>query len=78
MLLGEVARYWKDESLYRCEFASPLPAEVVGVADGALARATTLAPSWVVMGVVDGGLSGVASSGFHVAGLTWASFDVWP
>jgi hypothetical protein len=78
MHLGEIARYWKDESLYRCEFELPLPADVVGVADGALAHATTLAPSWEVMNVVDGGLSGVASSGFTVAGVTWASFDVRP
>jgi hypothetical protein len=76
--LGDVGRYWKDTSVYRCEFETPLSDGVPGVADAALSQAARLAPSWEISGVTDGGLSGVADSGFAVSGLTWASFDIRP
>ena len=78
LVVGEVERYWKDESLYRCTFTTPLPR----LADGnpttdVLALAGRVAPGWYVTGLLpDTLISGTTSDGIVVSGVTWLSFDL--
>ena len=75
--IDEVERYWKDESLYRCTFTTPLPSEQGSPTADALALAGRLAPGWYVTDVApDTSISGTASDGFGVSGVTWVGFDL--
>ena len=77
--LGDVVRYWKDESLYSCTFDTPLPTDSgFEVVSAVLEMAGALAPSWEVSGLTEPAatLEGVAVRGFAVSGVTWASFSL--
>jgi hypothetical protein len=76
MQLGEVEKYWKDETLYRCTFDTRFQDDVrVDLADEVLEIAQRLAPMWHVSGLArKGNLEGVAADGIAVSGVTWLSF----
>jgi hypothetical protein len=76
MQLGEVERYWKDDTLYRCTFDTPLERDGgAALADEVLAVAQRLAPMWQVNGLAaDGSLEGLATEQIAVSGVTWLSF----
>jgi hypothetical protein len=78
MRVTELARYWKDDALYECEFTTPLadgsPAETT---QAALMVAGQLAPIWNVGGIGAGGdLWGVADRGIIVSGVEWLHFQL--
>ena len=75
--VGNVERYWKDESLYRCTFTTPLPSEQGSATADALALAGRLAPGWHVTDLApDTPISGTTSDGIVVSGVTWLGFDL--
>lgn len=75
MDLGEIERYWRDETLYRCSFSTRIPdVDEAALVGSALAIAQRLAPGWHVSGAIaDGNLEAVASTGIAVPGVTWLS-----
>ncbi len=76
--VGDVERYWKDETLYRCMFTTPLP----NVGEGSptadvLTLAGRVAPSWHVRDLApDTPISGTTDAGIVVSGVTWLGFDL--
>lgn len=73
----EVERYWKDHSLYRCTFTTPLPPVGGNRTADVLALAGRVAPGWYVNGLMpDTPISGTATDSIVVSGVTWLSFDL--
>ena len=78
MKAEETERYWKDETLYRCTFVTPLPESAAEFgSDCVLDLAQRLAPGWHVSGrFIDGSLEGVADRGIRVPGVSWLHFSI--
>lgn len=78
MQLGEAERYWKDDTLYRCTFDTPVPEDTMaGLVGSVLAVAQRLAPTWHVSGLArEGNIEGIATDGIVVSGVNWLSFSV--
>ena len=78
--LGDVERYWKDESQYRCFFRTPLPSlSEEGPTASVLALAGRVAYAWHVNGLAPGTpIEGVATErdGIRVSGVTFLSFSL--
>ena len=76
---GEIERYWKDASLYRCTFTTALHAENPATAlHAVLGMAARLAPSWHVNSLPPSdNLAGWTNEpGIAVAGVTSVGFDL--
>ncbi len=79
MHVSEVARYWKDDALFKCDFTTPLPKlhDGEGVREAVLNLAGKVAPIWQVGAVgSDHEFWGAANERIVVSGVDSLLFAV--